>query len=616
MRARCIRSLAAIDADEAADARLLDAIADWCDRYTPLVGLDPPDGLFLDITGCAHLFGGEAELCRDLMRRLTAQGFHTRVAVADTPGCAWAVARYGVPLSAHSRESGNPDLLQDHYARLWVPAELIGPRTRVRGRTELRSPLPLAALRIDPDIAAPLAQAGLKTIGQLLDLPRAPLAARFRQGFVRRIDQALGIEDEPIVPRLPVPSFLAEQRFAEPIGREEDVLGTIVHLARELARAMERHGKGARRLQTALFRTDGKVARIDVGTSAPLREPERIRRLFIDRLATLGDEADPGFGFDVIRLSALAVERLDPVQTGLSDGDPAREIAHLIDRLMARFGGRAGATTHAAGHAYPGIGEPARCRRTGPRQETQSAPHDFAQDSHIPARPIRLFERPEPIEAIAQVPDGPPVQFKWRRVTHDVAYAEGPESIAMQWWRDDQGLARHARLFPRRKPAGRARLALSGGDLRRQGKSAALVPARDFRMSNVHPLPVKVRESDASDAPPPPRLCRIRRHHQFLLPARSLASRRTGGAGESSGPYRRSASPTAIRSRAWFAPMWWPRNKGLRLAVGARLVFADGTPDILAYPSDRAAWGTADAAAFDRQAESGEGRLHPASVRI
>jgi protein ImuB len=320
---------------------------------------------------------------------------------------------------------------------------VLGPQTRVRGRTELRNALatlPLAALRIEPDIAAPLAQAGLKTIGQLLDLPRAPLAARFRQGFVRRIDQALGIEDEPILPRLPVPSFLAEQRFAEPIGREEDVLGTIAHLARELARAMERHGKGARRLQTALFRTDGKVARIDVGTSAPLREPERIRRLFIDRLAVLGDEADPGFGFDMIRLSALAVELLDPVQTGLSDGDPAREIAHLIDRLMARFGGERVQRLMPQDTHIPELASlavPANRAASG----NERAPHDFAQDSHIPARPIRLFERPEPIEAIAQVPDGPPVQFKWRRVTHDVAYAEGPESIAMQWWRDDQGLA-------------------------------------------------------------------------------------------------------------------------------------------------------------------------------
>jgi protein ImuB len=428
--------LAAIDADEAADARLLEAIADWCDRYTPLVGLDPPDGLFLDISGCAHLFGGEENLRRDLIRRLAAQGFHARAAIADTVGAAWAIARYGASFSVHSRESGNPDsyrttLMRDSGSPL------------SRGRTELREalvPLPLAALRIDPEIAAPLAQAGLKTIGQLLDLPRAPLAARFGQDFVRRVDQALGIEDEPIVPRLPLPSFLAEQRFAEPIGREEDVLGTILQLARELARAMERHGKGARRLQIALFRTDGKVARIDVGTAAPLREPEHIRRLFIDKLATLGDEADPGFGFDVIRLSALAVEQLDPMQAGLSVGDPSREIAHLIDRLMARFGTERVQRLVSQNTHIPELASlpvPAHAQPTG----RVNPPPDFGQDSRIPGRPIRLFERPEPIEAVAQVPDGPPVQFRWRRVTHDVAYAEGPESIAMQWWRDDQGHA-------------------------------------------------------------------------------------------------------------------------------------------------------------------------------
>jgi protein ImuB len=443
--------LAAIDADDAADAAALDRIADWCDRYTPLIGLDPPDGLLLDISGCAHLFGGEENLRRDLTRRLAAQGFHARAAIADTPGWAWAVARYGVTArdrsshSAHSRASGNPD----------------SGSPLSRGRAEVRdvlAPLPLAALRIDPKIAAPLAQAGLKTIGDVIDLPRAPLAARFGQAFVRRIDQALGREDESIVPRLPLPSFLAEQRFAEPIGREEDVLGTIFHLAQELGRAMERRGKGARRLQTALFRTDGKVARIDIGTSEPLRDPLRIKRLFLDRLAVIGDEADPGFGFDVIRLSALSVEPFDAVQTGLiafssevgtgsreenasvqRPGDPAREIAHLVDRLIARFGPERvqrliSQDTHIP--EFVSLPVPAHLR-----QQTQAALHDFAQDSQIPARPIRLFERPEPIEANAQVPDGPPVQFKWRRVTHDVAHAEGPERIAMQWWRDDQGRA-------------------------------------------------------------------------------------------------------------------------------------------------------------------------------
>jgi protein ImuB len=419
--------LAAVDADAKADAATLECIADWCDRYTPLVGLDPPDGLFLDIGGCAHLFGGEDELRRDLIRRLAAQGFHARAAIADTPGCAWAVARYGVIASdrasnsVHSRASGNP--------------ESGSPLSR--DRTELVS-LPLAALRIDPDIAVPLAQAGLKTISDVIDLPRAPLAARFGESFVRRIDQALGREDEPIVPRLPAPSFLAERRFAEPIGYEEDVLGTIFNLAHELARAMERHGKGARRLQAALFRTDGKVARIEVGTSAPLRDPARIRRLFLDRLAVIGEEADPGFGFDVIRLSALSVERLDPVQTGLADGNPAREIAHLIDRLMARFGPERvqrliPQDTHIP--EFASLPVPATHRQSHNRS------HDFAQDSLIPARPIRLFERPEPIEANAQVPDGPPVQFRWRRVIHDVAYAEGPERIAMQWWRDADGRA-------------------------------------------------------------------------------------------------------------------------------------------------------------------------------
>ncbi len=310
--------------------------------------------------------------------------------------------------------------------------------------TDALAPLPLAALRIDPKIAAPLAQAGLKVIGDVIDMPRAPLAARFGQAFVRRIDQALGNEDEPIVPRLPVPSFLAEQRFAEPIGREEDVLGTIFHLAQELGRAMERRGKGARRLQTALFRTDGKVVRVEIGTSEPLHDPARIKRLFLDRLAVIGDEADPGFGFDVIRLSALSVERFDAVQTGFGVGDPSREIAHLVDRLMARFGADRvqqliAQDTHIP--EFASIAVPAHLR-----QQTQTASHDvtqehLSQDSHIPARPIRLFERPEPIEANAQVPDGPPVQFKWRRVTHDVAHAEGPERIAMQWWRDDQGRA-------------------------------------------------------------------------------------------------------------------------------------------------------------------------------
>jgi protein ImuB len=410
-------ALAVADHDPAADHRLLAAIADWCDRYTPLAALDPPDSLVLDVTGCAHLFGGEAALCRDIVCRLAAQGFSTRVAVADTVGGAFAVAHHGTP-------------------------SIVPPG----GTREAVMALPLVALRIAADVVDGLAQAGLKRIADIIDRPRAPLAARFGEKLIRRLDQALGRLDEPITPRLPLPSCVAEQRFAEPIGLEGDVLGTIEHLAHELNCALERRGEGARLLQAALFRADGKVVRIEIGTGAPLRDAARVRRLFVDKLAAIADDWDPGFGFDVIRLAALATERLDPVQTGLESADHAVDLAHLVDRLGARFGLRrvtrlVPQDTHipefavAAVPAYAARG----VRRQASQQMQQHAQRAIEQDSLAPARPIRLFAQPEPIEATAEVPDGPPVHFRWRRVIHQVAHAEGPERIAMEWWRDDKG---------------------------------------------------------------------------------------------------------------------------------------------------------------------------------
>jgi protein ImuB len=397
------------DADEVADFALLEAIADWCDRYTPLVGLDAPDGLLLDITGCAHLFGGEAALCRALVERLSWQGLQASVAVADTVGCAWAVARYGR-----------------------------APIVTKGAMRETLSPLPLAALRIDAETVAGLAQAGLKRIADVLDRPRAPLAARYGQIFVRRIDQALGHEDEPITPRLPLPAAMAERRFPDPIGREEDVLASIEQLARELDRVLERRGEGSRLLQVALFRADGKLHRLELGTAAPLRDPGRVRRLFADRLAVLGDECDPGFGFDMLRLSALVTERYDPQQRGLAgSGDDAADLAHLIDRLGARFGLRRVSrleerNTHIPEFAVAAVPAHAPSSSSVPVQGQQ-------RDSVTPMRPLRLFQRPEPIEAIAEVPDGPPVRFRWRRVLHEVARVEGPERIAMEWWHDADG---------------------------------------------------------------------------------------------------------------------------------------------------------------------------------
>lgn len=406
-------ALAVADADPEADRQMLAAIADWCDRYTPLVGLDVPDGLKLDVTGCAHLFGGEAALCRELTARLGAQGFQARAAIADTFGAAWAMARYG--------------------------AAGVVPREATR---EVLLPLPVAGLRLTPEVVAALAQSGLKQIADLVARPRAPLAARFGQELIRRLDQALGRDEEPIVPRLPLAAAMVERRFPDPIALESDVLGTIEQLARNLECVLERRGEGVRLLQVALFRADGKVHRLEVGTGAPLREPARIRRLFADRLTAIGDECDPGFGFDMVRLSALVTERCDPAQTGF--GAPAQnaELAHLIDRLGARFGLRRVQRlkvqdTHIpefAVAALPAHADSLRDRRKGNLAIA-------AQDTLAPPRPIRLFARPEPIEAMAEVPDGPPVRFRWRQVLHEVAQVEGPERIAMHWWRDEAGRA-------------------------------------------------------------------------------------------------------------------------------------------------------------------------------
>jgi protein ImuB len=470
-------SLPVADADFEADRQLLESIADWCDRYTPLVGLDPPDGLVLDVTGCAHLFGGEAAMARDMIARLKQQGFRSRVAVADTVGGAWGVARHGDALIAvPSPLVGEGSSEVQHKERVRGPVQpltqrnLLNPRCSPlpqgerareasaesaksvfiipRGETEAAVlPLPIASLRIDAEIVAELASLGLKRAADLSTRPRAPLAARFGEMLVRRLDQALGREDEPITPRLPVPAAMAERCFPEPIAREDDVLGTIEHLARELARVLERRGEGARLIQTVLFRSDGKVHRLEIGTGAPLRDPTRVRRLFEDRLAALGDACDPGFGYDMVRLSALVTERIDPGQTGFAVPDHAEELAHLIDRLGARFGLRrvtrlVPQDTHIPEYAVAAV--PAHAARHIP------AASAIEQDSINAIRPLRLLPKPQGIFVVSEVPDGPPVRFLWKHEGREwleawqrewqyVALYEGPERIAMEWWRDDRG---------------------------------------------------------------------------------------------------------------------------------------------------------------------------------
>ena len=452
-------TLAAVPEDAAADARLIEAVADWCQRYTPLVAVDPPDGILLDIGGCAHLFGGEERLRDDLLARITRFGFSARAAIASTIGAAWAVARFGDAAMAGQAN------------RIYSPcrscsSEVGDPPTSARCEREQLVPLPLAALRLPSETVATLARLGLKRIGDILDLPRAPLVARFGADLLRQLDCALGREDEPLAPRLPVAPYVAERSFHEPIAREEDVLATIERLATRLKTALAARGDGARRLEIALFRTDGAVKRIAAGTSRPIRDPQAIRALFVERLAALGDEVDPGFGFDLARLSVLTAEPCPDEQIGLGGHEDQAELDRLVDRLSARLGRRRVARLVALDSHSPELAAralPAQdmtqalaraalaSEASGQRGNSISARAElgweawrrFRIEADLSPRPLRLLARPEPIQDVfALVPDGPPVRFRWRRAMHEVVASEGPERIEGAWWSEDGGPAR------------------------------------------------------------------------------------------------------------------------------------------------------------------------------
>ncbi|VVB45017.1 Protein ImuB [Beijerinckiaceae bacterium RH AL1] len=412
------------DADPAADALTHAAIVDWCRLFTPLAAPDGQDadggaGAILDITGAAHLFGGEAAMRAAIRTRLAAQGFSARAAIAATPAAAWALARFGdhggKPLPAIVPEDLDPAAMEKLFA-----------------------PMPLAALRLEAPAIARLGQAGLRRVGDLILRPRAPIAARFGPSVHARLDALLGRAREPISPRFEAPAFVAERRFAEGIARREDVEATILTLAHDLCGLLARHGEGARTLDVALYRVDGVVKHLAAGTSRPLRDPLAMARLFRERIEAAGEEGlETGYGFEMVRLAALSAERLDAHQPDWADtGGEASDIADLVDRLGARFGaGRVARLALQDAHQP----EAAACAVAAARAPRAAAAEPAGDADALPERPIRLLERPEPIEAIADVPDGPPRRFNWRRVMHQVAAVEGPERIAPDWWRQGRG---------------------------------------------------------------------------------------------------------------------------------------------------------------------------------
>jgi protein ImuB len=390
-----------------ADANTLNDIADWCDRFTPLVALDPPHGLFLDITGCAHLFGGEAALMRTLCGVLSAQGFAVSAAIAGTSICARTMTRHVHGCIVADGEEADA----------------------VR-------PLPVSALGADDAVIRGLRRAGLKTIGDVASRERHEITARFGAAFTTLLEHALGQGDAPISPQKPLPDYIVEKRFAEPVITEGVISATLSTLAGMLVTAMAKQGKGARRLEASFFRTDGAVRAIELDTGQAVTKAEMIDRLFRERLDSLNDPLDPGFGFDLIRLSAsrteIVVQQQRDLDANVHDND---ELAALIDRIAARIGGR-----RVVVHLPQDTHIPERAVLAAPAQHHLAAATHAVWPARVesepPLRPLRLFEKPEPIKVpFATVPDGPPHHFTWRRATHVVVRVEGPERIAMEWWK-------------------------------------------------------------------------------------------------------------------------------------------------------------------------------------
>lgn len=394
--------------DPDADRRLLHALAEGCERFTPAVALDPPDGLVLDVTGCAALFGGEAVLHRLVPARLGRPGLAVRAAIAGTPGAARALARHG-------------------------PSAVVPPGEEAGW---LR-PLPVAALEVEPAILDALRRAGLRSLGDLMDRPHAGFTARFGPGLARRLARMLGEEDERIVPLRAPPAILAQRQFAEPMTHLGGLQPALLLLVREAARQMEAQGTGGRRFEASFFRSDGATRRVVAESGQPLRDPATILRLFAERFEALRDPLDPGFGFDALRFTVPVTEPLEARQhdlDGRAQGEADATV--LLDRLVARLGRdrvlRFGARdTH----------DPDREARWLAVTARGSYPWRAPEGGEPPLRPVFLFRPPQEIRALAEVPDAPPRLFTWRRQVHKVTRAEGPERIAPEWWRDEEGRA-------------------------------------------------------------------------------------------------------------------------------------------------------------------------------
>ena len=454
-------------ADPPAEAMLLAALRRWAGKFSPWVAEQAPDGLMIDLTGCAHLFGGEDKLFVQVHQDCADLGLSVCAGIADTAGAAWALARYaGGTYHAryaggtdHARHMGGDGLAQgrtgdaiDQEAR--ATRSRAGKRHWVKGGTapsagvsgggvariappggtrQAIGALPIAALRVEPVTTAGLARLGLRRVDDLLGLPRANLTRRFGRELTWRLDQALGTEPEPISPARAPLHFACRLSLPDPIGLQDDILAGLDRLLPVLCDGLKAKARGARRARLELARVDGDRQMIEIGLARPADRPDMLRPLFAMKL----DEIDAGFGIDQMRLVATLTEPLHMTthKGGMVAAEEAArprtdsdEMADLIARLGARVGLDAIRRARPAdSHAPEKTSVPLAAAWSRPEP-----PGTWPKPTR--PRPLTLF-RPEPVNA----PDRPdmPAQFRWRGRVFSTLSATGPERIAPEWWLDD-----------------------------------------------------------------------------------------------------------------------------------------------------------------------------------
>ncbi|WP_434404224.1 DUF6504 family protein [Sphingobium sp. DN12] len=400
-RARSLApGLDVVDADPEGDLEGLRRLALWAGKlYSPIVAPDPPDGLWIDITGCAHLFEGEVPLLKDMMRRVSGSGLACQVAVADTPGCAHAVARF-VP-------SGRPNIIEPGATRAAL------------------SIMPVTALRIEPGVASELRRMGFERIEQLIAAPRAPLAKRFGRQLYKRLDQALGQVPEPIDPIYRASLPRVRRSLLEPIGTADAIAQVIADLCTDLARLLLRAGTGARRLDLHFERVDGARLAVRVGTASPSRDVRHLAKLLSQKIEMI----DPGMGIEAMALVASLTQPMAAAQVGsvLAGEDREPDLAAIVDALANRFGARSLYRSAPRASSMPEreVGHVAPLSSAGGAGWADDLP-----------RPARMLVPPEPVDVMAMLPDHPPAMFVWRGRRHRIAQADGPERLHGEWWRE------------------------------------------------------------------------------------------------------------------------------------------------------------------------------------